>query len=242
MAAREAGDAARADLAAIGDEAPHRVEVLVVDVLDVDARVLARPVAVRERPRRRLPGAVGAGLALLALAIRRRVMIAGSGPAHERGAGRRSIRVSRRLEGDVVLGRSDRRRPRRSGSPRCRPGTSDCGAWKPSPPSDRPVVVARAQELDRSAMISTAWRLLTVLGLPLAPVEPAVDRDRTALGEVVGAVLALRAPDRDVEVVGLVDPLAAVVLAAAVDGDAKLADGGPAGGAPQLGVAGSGCP
>ena len=57
-------------------------------------------------------------------------------------------------------------------------------------------------------MISTAWRLLPVLVLPLAPLEAAVDRDRAALGEVLGAVLALRAPDGDVEVVGLVDPLA----------------------------------
>ena len=79
-------------------------------------------------------------------------------------------------------------------------------------------------------MISTAWRLPAVLGLPLAPVEPAVDRNRAALGEVVGAVLALRAPDGDVEVVGLVDPLAALaVLAAAVDGHAKLADRVPLG-------------
>ena len=78
-------------------------------------------------------------------------------------------------------------------------------------------------------MISTAWRL-AVLGLPFAPVEATFDRHRPALREVVGAVLALRAPDGDVEVVGLVDPLAGLaVLAAAVDGDSQLADGGPAG-------------
>src|ERR687889_419689 len=54
--------------------------------------------------------------------------------------------------------------------------------------------------------------------------------------EVVRAVFALRAPDGDVEVVRLVDPLAALpVLAAAVARDAKLADRGPAWGRAQLG-------
>ena len=69
-------------------------------------------------------------------------------------------------------------------------------------------------------MISTAWRLLPSCVLPLAPLEAAVDRDRAALGEEAGAVLALRAPDRDVEVVRLVLPLArGVVLAARVARD-----------------------
>src|SRR6478672_1519562 len=70
--------------------------------------------------------------------------------------------------------------------------------------------------------------------IPLAPVEAAVDCDAAALLEVLGAVLALRAPDGHVEVVGLVDPLARSVLAAGVDGDPQLADGGSARGGAQL--------
>ena len=66
---------------------------------------------------------------------------------------------------------------------------------------------------------------LAVLGVVFAPLQAAVDRDRAALGEVAGAVLALGAPDGDVEVVGLVGPLAAgVVLAARVARDAQRAD------------------
>src|SRR5205807_1964666 len=45
-------------------------------------------------------------------------------------------------------------------------------------------------------------------------------------------------PYGDVEVVGLVDPLAGAVLLAGVDGDAQLADGGAARRLPQLRVAG----
>ena len=53
------------------------------------------------------------------------------------------------------------------------------------------------------------------------------------------AVLALRAPDLDVEVVRLVLPLAGrAVLAARVDGDAQVADRGAARQRAQLGVAG----
>src|SRR5687768_1412949 len=46
MPARKARDAARADLAAIGDEAPDRGQILVVDVIDRDLRVLAGAVAI----------------------------------------------------------------------------------------------------------------------------------------------------------------------------------------------------
>src|SRR5436190_332653 len=66
------------------------------------------------------------------------------------------------------------------------------------------------------------------LGLERDVVAGRADRRRTALGEVGGAVFALRAPDRDVEVVGLVDPFAALILAAAVDRHPHLADGRPA--------------
>ena len=79
-----------------------------------------------------------------------------------------------------------------------------------------------AIDLDRLA-------LGAVLRLPLAPLEPAVDRDRPALREVLGAALALVAPDGDVEVVRLLGPLAGrAVLAARVDGDPQAADGGAA--------------
>src|SRR3954453_10991787 len=77
----------------------------------------------------------------------------------------------------------------------------------------------------------------SLLVLPLTPLEPAVDRDRAALGQVARAVLALRAPHGDVEVVGLVDPLAGVVLAARVGGDAQAADGGAARRVAQLWIA-----
>src|SRR4029077_12213452 len=75
--------------------------------------------------------------------------------------------------------------------------------------------------------------------LPLAPVEAAFDSHRTALGEVVGAVLALRPPDGHVEVIGLVDPFPRLpVLAAAVCRHAKLADGGSTAEMTQLRITG----
>src|SRR4029453_4408189 len=78
-----------------------------------------------------------------------------------------------------------------------------------------------------------------VLRLPLTPVEAAVDGDRAALREVLCAALALVAPDGDVEVVGLVAPLArGRVLLAGVDRDAELADGGAARRVPELRVLG----
>src|SRR4029079_1063794 len=87
-------------------------------------------------------------------------------------------------------------------------------------------------DLDRLA-------LGAVLGVPLAPVEPAVDRDRAALGEVLRAALALVPPDGDVEVVRLVAPLAGLaVLLPRVHGEAQLADRGAARRVPQLGVLG----
>ena len=73
-------------------------------------------------------------------------------------------------------------------------------------------------------------------GIPLAPLEAAIDRDRPALLEVGRAVLALLAPDGDVEVVGLVDPLARRVLPARVARDPQLADGRPARRRAELGV------
>src|SRR3954469_3578820 len=89
-------------------------------------------------------------------------------------------------------------------------------------------VVAAAEELHAVGDDAHALALVPLLALPLAPLEAAVDRDGAALGEVPGAVVALRAPDGDVEVVGLVDPLTGLVLAARVAGDAELADRGAA--------------
>src|ERR1700709_2226747 len=96
-------------------------------------------------------------------------------------------------------------------------GTSLGGEKPPPPPvapppatvAAAPGAVARAEELDRVGDdLDRLAFAAAVFGLPLAPVEPAFDRYRSALGEVVGAVLALAAEDDDVEVVGLVDPLA----------------------------------
>src|SRR5207237_7262801 len=100
-------------------------------------------------------------------------------------------------------------------------------------------VAAAAEELHRVGDDLDRLALLPVLGLPLAPVEPAVDSDGAALREVLRAALALVAPDGDVEVVRLVAPLArGLVLLARVHGDAKLADGGAARRVPQLGILG----
>src|SRR5205807_1222628 len=66
--------------------------------------------------------------------------------------------------------------------------------------------------------------LAAVLAGELAPAKPAVDRDRPALREVPRAVLALRAEHADVEVVGLILPLAGLrVLPPAVDRQAQRA-------------------
>src|SRR6185369_3937022 len=100
-------------------------------------------------------------------------------------------------------------------------------------------VAARAQELDGVGDDLDRLALGAVLRLPLAPLEAAVDRDAAALGQVVRAVLALRAPHLDIEVVGLLDPLTAgAVLVPPVDGDPQLADRRAARQAGQLGIAG----
>src|SRR5205085_2537271 len=99
--------------------------------------------------------------------------------------------------------------------------------------------VAAAEELDVVGDDLDRLALGAVLRVPLPPVQAPVDRDRAALGEELGAGLALVAPDRDVEVVRLVAPLAGlVVLLAGVDRDPELADGVPARGVPELGIPG----
>src|SRR6266487_2025832 len=76
-------------------------------------------------------------------------------------------------------------------------------------------VAAAAQELDALGDDLHGLPLAGAVGrFPLAPVEPAVDADRAALREVLRATLGLVAEDRDVEVVGLVDPRARLVAPA----------------------------
>src|SRR3954468_11817171 len=97
--------------------------------------------------------------------------------------------------------------------------------------------VAGAQELDRVGNDIDRLPLVALLVLPLAPVETPVDRDRPALRQVLGAVLTLSAPDRDVEVVRLLDPVARGVLAPRVGRDPQAADGRTALRRAQLGIA-----
>src|SRR6185312_12168419 len=99
-------------------------------------------------------------------------------------------------------------------------------------------LAAAAEELNAVSDDLDRLALRPVLGVPLAPFEPAVDRDRAALGQVLGAILTLVAPDRDVEVVRLLRPLAGgAVLAARVDGEPEAADRGTARRVPELWVA-----
>src|SRR5262245_56444762 len=100
-------------------------------------------------------------------------------------------------------------------------------------------LAAAAEELHGVGDHLDRLALGAVLRLPLAPLETAVDRDRTSLGEVLRAVFALGAPDRDVEVVGLLGPLTGGrILAACVHGEPEAADRHPARRVPELRVAG----
>src|SRR3954451_19374869 len=70
-----------------------------------------------------------------------------------------------------------------------------------------PAVLGAAEELHRLGDDVDALALVAFLVLPLAPLQATVDGHRAALAQVARAVLALGAPDGDVEVVGLVLPL-----------------------------------
>src|SRR5215216_2429941 len=79
--AGEPGDAAGPGLAPVRDEPPQEVEVLVVDLLDVDPRVLSRPPTIGEAAS---PAAAGLGLLSLLSShfmppARREAVPAGSG-------------------------------------------------------------------------------------------------------------------------------------------------------------------
>ena len=126
----------------------------------------------------------------------------------------------------------------RASEPACRPARGD-ELVSPPPPPPAVRAVAAAEELDAVGDDLDGLALAAaVLRLPLAPVEPAVDRDGAALGEVLRAALGLVAEDGDAEVVRLVGPLPGVaVLAARVDGDPQAADGRAARRVPELWVA-----
>src|SRR5215208_5546949 len=99
-------------------------------------------------------------------------------------------------------------------------------------------LTATAEELHGVGDHLDCLPLRAVLRLPLAPLEPAVDTDGAALREVLRAVLALRAPDGDVEVIRLLRPLARRrVLAARVHREPEAADGHSARRMAELGVA-----
>ncbi len=73
-----------------------------------------------------------------------------------------------------------------------------------------------------------------VVGLPLAVLQPPVDRDEPALGQLAGCGFAAAAERADVDVADLFGAAAAH----AVDGEAQPADRLAAGQCPQLGVLG----
>src|SRR5579884_631463 len=95
-------------------------------------------------------------------------------------------------------------------------------------------VSSAAEELDAVGDDLYGLALGAVLRLPLAPAELAVDPDRPALGQVLGAVLGLVAEDGDAEVVGRVDPVARLVALAVVDRDPQAADRRAAGRVAEL--------
>jgi hypothetical protein len=111
------------------------------------------------------------------------------------------------LEGDVVFGAAATRTD--AGALEVRGVGRDVAlrgeaAAVPLAAASATPTVARAEELD--GVGDDLDRLpfaAAVFRLPLAPVEPPFDRDRAALGEVGRAVLALGAPDDDVEIVPL---------------------------------------
>src|SRR5512135_3704518 len=130
------------------------------------------------------------------------------------------------LEGDVVVCRS-----REVGALGCRARRHElvAAAWAIA-------VAPTAEELDALGDDLDGLALRSVLGLPLAPVESAVDRDGAALAQVLGAALRLVAEDRDPEEVGLVGPLPGFVPAPAVDRNAEVAHRRAAGRVAQLGI------
>jgi hypothetical protein len=79
---------------------------------------------------------------------------------------------------------------------------------------------------------------LAVADVPLRPLQAPCEDDLVALDEVQGRPFADARPDRDVEELRAVDPLAGDVLGAVVVGDAYLAQRGAVAEVYQFGVAG----
>src|SRR5688572_20248345 len=128
------------------------------------------------------------------------------------------------LEGDVVVGR--------------RGGGEVVGGLRGALRDELLVAaaaVAAAEELDVVGDDLDRLALRAVLGVPLTPGELALDADRAALGEVLGAVLRGASPHGDVEVVGRVGPFLAA-LDAVVHGDTQGRDSGAGRGVAQLRV------
>src|SRR6185312_16195849 len=86
-------------------------------------------------------------------------------------------------------------------------------------------VVATAEELHVVSDDINRLALVAVLVGPFTPLQSAVDRDPAPLGQVALAVVTLRAPHGDVEVVGRVLPILGLRIAPpAVAGHAQRAD------------------
>jgi hypothetical protein len=82
--------------------------------------------------------------------------------------------------------------------------------------------------------------LVALGGLPAALAEAAGDHDPVALGQGVGQVLGLVAPDVDLEEAGVAVAPLAVLLDALGDGDPEVGDGDAVVGEADLGVLGQG--
>ncbi len=86
------------------------------------------------------------------------------------------------------------------------------------------VVAVTALEVDDGIGRDLQGRaLLAVAALELAGLEATLDEDLVALAQALGDPLGAVTPDADAEPVGLLDPLAGLlVLGALVDGDVEL--------------------
>src|SRR5215208_7137327 len=212
-----AGHARRADLSLVADRATKRREILVVDDVDLLPAERAR----LEAPAR------GSFAARATLAVPRlcsttllchlcSCVLATRGSernvvVRRSPGGHRRLREVRRVGGDVALRRE----------------TATVLA-----------ALAGAEELNGVGNDIDRLPLLAVVPLPFAPLEAAVDGHRASLGEVLGAIFALRAPHRDVEEVRLVDPLSGrLVLPPGVHGHPEAAYRGAAARVAELGVA-----
>jgi hypothetical protein len=78
--------------------------------------------------------------------------------------------------------------------------------------------------------------LVALGGLPAALAEPAGDHDPVALGQGVGQVFGLAAPDVDLEEGGVAVAPLAVLLDSLGDGDEQVGDGDAVVGEAELGV------